>query len=180
MTVAFAGCVSGNKEKVRASTPAEIPPIDATNADIFSDIRTLENAIHEATNEFRTEEGYGPLEYNKNLAKIARNHSRNMAKEGFFAHKDHKGRHSGERADYFGYPDAAISENLFRAGIPEQIESPDRIADRTIQGWESSPSHRAGMLTTAHIVEGIGGYITAERDVFITAMYADVDGGIPS
>lgn len=179
-TVVLAGCVSGTEEEAHTSTPAEILPFHATNAGIFSDIETLERAVHEATNEFRTEQGYDPLGYNDDLAKIARNHSRNMAKEGFFAHEDHKGRHSGERAEYFGYPDTAISENLFRVGIPEQIESPNRIADRAVQGWKNSPSHRAGMLTTAHIVEGIGGYITAERDVFITAMYADFDGEIPS
>lgn len=176
--LALTGCISKGKEAT--TTSPEITPFHASHADIVSNIDTLESAVHEATNEFRDEEGYDPLGYNRDLAKIARNHSRNMAKEGYFSHVDHEGRGPGDRADYFGYPDTAISENLFRVGIPEQVESAGRVAEETVQGWKNSSSHRAGMLTTAHIVEGVGAYITEERKVFITAMFADVDGKIPS
>jgi uncharacterized protein YkwD len=178
--IALTGCTEGVDEDTPTPTPAEIPSFNATNAGIFSDIETLERAVYNMMNGFRVEEGYEPLGYNQDLAEIARYHSWNMARKDFFAHDDYKGRSGGDRADYFGYPDTAISENLFRVGIPEEVKSSKPIANKTIQGWKNSPSHRAGMLTTAHIVAGIGGYIDTNRVVFITAMYADIDGEVPT
>lgn len=180
IALSVAGCISKGEETSKAETPPEIPSFHASHSNIVSEIETLERTVHELTNKFREEEGHDFLEYNEDLAKIARNHSRNMAKKGYFAHEDHNNRGPGARADYFGYPNTAISENLFRVGIPEQVDSADRVAARAIRGWKSSSSHRAGMLTTAHIVEGVGAYITEERSVFITTMFADVDGEISS
>jgi uncharacterized protein YkwD len=181
---ALAGCLSnrndsGLNESATTPTPAEIPSFHATNAGILSNIKTLELAVHEATNEFRAEEGYGPFRYNEDLAEIARNHSRNMAKEGFFSHDDHQGRTPGERVDYFGYPDAHITENLSRiSGVPSDMNSAIDIAGAIVSGWKDSPPHRTALLETTKIVAGVGGYVTGKRVVFITAIYADVDGEI--
>lgn len=181
---ALAGCLSNrngsaSNESATTPTPAEIPSFHATNAGIFSDIETLELAVHEATNEFRAEEGHEPLQYNEDLAKIARNHSRNMAKEGFFSHDDHQGRTPGERVDYFGYPDAHITENLSRvSGIPSDMNSAMELGGAIVSGWKDSSPHRTALLETKKIVAGVGGYVTEKREVFITANYADVDGEI--
>ncbi|WP_425487441.1 CAP domain-containing protein [Natronomonas halophila] len=135
-------------------------------------------AVHEATNEFRTSEGRAPLEYNDDLAAISRNHSRNMAKNGFFDHNDHEGRSPGERADYFGYPDTAISENLYWLKIPSHWNSSDRVAERAVSSWKDSASHRSALLTESKVVAGVGAYVTEKRKVYVTAMYADRDGRI--
>lgn len=180
MTIPLAGCISDGDEAATTPTPPEIPSFHATNGGIFSDIEALERAVHEATNEFRAEEEHDPLGYNEDLAKIARYHSRNMAKEGFFAHVDHNERGGGDRADYFGYPNTAISENLLRVTLPSHWDTYEKVAVETVAGWEESQSHRAALLTTAHIVAGVGGYVTEERDMYMTMMFADVDGEIPS
>lgn len=180
VTIALPGCTSDGKQATMTPTPPEIPTFHATNSNIFSDIKTLERGIHEATNQFRIEEEQAPLGYNEDLANIARYHSRNMAKKGFFAHVDHKGRDGGDRADHFGYPDTAISENLLRVTLPPGWDTRQRVVDEVITGWKESLSHRAALLTTAHIVAGVGGYITEGRETFITMMFADVDGEITS
>lgn len=180
VTLALAGCISESDEEMVTTTPAEIPPFHATNAGILSDIETLERAVHEQTNEFRVEEGHIRFGYNEDLAKIARYHSRNMAKEGFFAHNDPEGRSSGDRVDYFGYPDASISENLARWRMPSDVASPAEIAEEIVSGWKDSPPHRSALLATTKIVAGVGSYVMKGGQMFTTALYADVDGEIPS
>jgi uncharacterized protein YkwD len=178
--VSLAGCGETTDETTSTLTPEGIPSFHATNAGVFSDISSIEIAIHEATNDFRAAEGHKLLNYNTSLAKISRNHSRNMAKEGFFDHNDHRGRSSGDRADVFGYPDASISENLYWTKMAPNWDSIDRIVKRTLSAWKNSPPHRATLLTESKIVAGVGGYVSEEHEVYITAMYADKDGEIPS
>lgn len=180
LSLALAGCTSDGDEGMLTPTPAEIPSFHATNAGILSDIKTLELAVHDRTNEFRSLKGHDALGYNEDLAKIARYHSRNMAKEDFFAHNDPEGRSSGDRVDYFGYPDASVSENLARWRMPSDAKSVNEIAEKVVSGWKDSPPHRSALLATTKTVAGVGSYVTEGSVMFTTALYADVDGKIPS
>jgi uncharacterized protein YkwD len=172
--------VSDDKKGTPTPTYPEIPSFDATHGGFYSDIEPVEKAVHEVINEFRTEKGRDSVDFNDGLARISRNHSRNMAKKDFFDHTDPKGRSPGMRADYFGYPDAAITENLYRTQTPSEGYPRQVVGDHAVSSWKDSPSHRRAMLWTGAVVVGVGAYVTEDEVILVTAMFANTDGEIPS
>jgi uncharacterized protein YkwD len=177
-TLTLAGCLSDGETETPTATYPEVPSFDATHGGFYSDIDSVEKTVHEAINEFRSEEGRDSVEFNDDLARISRNHSRNMAKEHFFDHTDHKGRSPGMRADYFGYPDANITENLYRTQTPPEGYPPRVVGERAVSSWKDSSSHRMAMLWIGAVVVGVGAYVTEGGIIFITAMFANIDGKI--
>lgn len=176
----LAGCVSNSDGGTPTETYPEIPSFDATRGGFYTEIEPIEKAIREAINEFRIEEGYSRVGPNNDLSKISRNHSRNMAKEGFFDHIDHEGRSPSARADYFGYPDASIAENLYWTQIPPEGYTHEVVGARTVSSWKDSSSHLMTMLWTGAVVVGVGAYVAESGAMFVTAMFANVDSRITS
>lgn len=172
-TLTLAGCLSDGETETPTATYPEVPSFDATHGGFYSDIDPVEKAVHKAINEFRSEEGRGSVKFNDDLARISRNHSRNMAKEDFFDHTDHKGRSPGMRADHFGYPDSDIAENLYRTQTPPGGYPPEVVGERAVSSWDGSSAHRNTMLWTGAVVVGVGAYVTKGGLIFITAMFTN-------
>jgi uncharacterized protein YkwD len=78
-----------------------------------------------------------PLAWNATLATAAQTHSRSMANNNFFDHKDRDGRTPGDRAELAGYSGLLIGEN---------IAAGQDGAHKVVEGWLASPGHCANLM----------------------------------
>ena len=123
-----------------------------------------ENEIFILVNRERSRVRLGELEWDDRLAKVARDYSRRMAREGFFGHHDPDGKTVLERADRIpGW--VRIGENLF---VCEDQPSYTAVA---IRGWLKSPTHRTNMLDRTWTATGIGIATARNGDIFITQVF---------
>jgi uncharacterized protein YkwD len=63
----------------------------------------LERKVHELTNQYRIENGLDSLLFDEQLSKVARSHSKDMAKRNYFSHHTPEGADPTDRADSYGY-----------------------------------------------------------------------------
>jgi len=78
-----------------------------------------------------------PLEWSRVLARIARAHALDMARNDFVAHAGSDGRGVDARADRAGYPWETLGENV-GAGAPD--------AARAVTHWLGSPGHCRNLM----------------------------------
>ena len=149
----------------------------------------LERKVHELTNQYRIENGLDSLLFDEQLSKVARSHSKDMAKRNYFSHHTPEGADPTDRADSYGYKCQKIIGNLIYSGIGENIlqnnlydtvwytaglptsyewNTQDEIAQSAIDGWIGSPGHRENLLTETFDRQGIGVAIAADDKVYFT------------
>jgi len=114
------------------SSPLEIPPESA--------------AMLAAVNNFRSENGVGPLVWCPNLMTSALGHSADMANRQFFDHVNPDGDDPFARMLAAGY-----GEN---GG--ENIAVGYETLDSVMEGWINSPGHRANLLEPGYVDFGEG------------------------
>ena len=95
-----------------------------------------EKAMFTLVNEERVKFGAKPLLWNENLAKIGRNHSKDMFARGYFSHYSPEGKDVGDRLDDAGIGYSAAGENLALAPT----------VSRAHTGLINSPGHRRNIL----------------------------------
>lgn len=78
-----------------------------------------------------------PLVWSDTLASAALNHSRSMANQNFFDHRDRNGGTPGDRAEIAGYTGLRIGEN---------IAAGQDTAGKVLDGWLASPGHCANLM----------------------------------
>jgi len=122
-----------------------------------------EYEIFELVNRERSRSRLSYLEWDDGLARIARNFSRQMAKEGFFSHADRQGRTVVQRADDTEW--SKIGENLFMCG------GMDNFTAFSVRGWMRSSSHRKNILDREWTDTGIGVYRTRDDKIFVTQVF---------
>jgi uncharacterized protein YkwD len=147
-----------SSEFTKNDLPAEF--VYATNLsgiakDVFQKInyqRKLKNLQH--------------LIWQKTLAEIAYDYSKQMAEENFFDHFDYDGNSIVERADDKGLNNwKKIGENLFQS---EGYKNPTDIA---VNGWLKSRSHRENIYDKDWTHTGIGVYQTRDGKTYITQVF---------
>jgi uncharacterized protein YkwD len=160
--VSLASC--GTVPKLR---PAE-PYIGALRAS------SIENQIHRLVNMERKDKNLSPLGLDKDLSRIARAHSSDMTKRGYFSHFSPDGKDFSHRYDKGGY-DCSVTrgqtiylgaENIFNI-IFTGTQSEKQIASDTVKGWMESPGHRRNILTSHWGQEGIGVSIGRDGQMII-------------
>ena len=119
------------------------------------DIKDFEKELFELTNQKRIENNVSVLDWDEELASIARGHSQDMAENDFFSHVNLNGIRSNDRAINAGYEceDEEIN-NIIYEGISENISQMGLIyqdyelddAQRIIDGLMNSTEHRDNML----------------------------------
>ena len=112
-----------------------------------------ERHIVTLTNIEREKHGVHPLLWDSELRDIARSHSRDMAENDYFAHRNKVGDRATERGVKVGYPcrkpgTIGLGENIHFGSIGEP--------EATVQSWMDSPGHRENMLDPAYDRVGIG------------------------
>ena len=121
---------------------------------VLSDVARL-------TNKERSENSLGSLKYNTVLAKAAQMKAEDMAKRGYFSHKDPTGLPPWKWLDQVGYNYTYAGENL---GL-NFIES-----NELIEAWMNSSLHRLNLLNKNYTEIGIGvasGIYDGKQAIFI-------------
>jgi uncharacterized protein YkwD len=150
-------------------------------------IPDLEARIHALINKERQKHGLSRLAWNDRLSRIAREHSRDMAKRNYFSHDSPEGHDFSHRYRQGGYSCAVKGqgviytggENIFQNNLYNSITTvngvayyewnrEEEIAETTVQGWMNSPGHRKNILTPQWGREGIGIFVAPDDKVYIT------------
>ena len=104
------------------------------------------------------------LAWDDDLAEVARNYSRRMAREGFFDHYDPNGKTVMDRASRLrGW--SSIGENLF------VCDGHTAFAATAIRGWMNSKTHRTNMLDRGWTATGIGIATARNGSIYITQVF---------
>ncbi len=106
----------------------------------------LEFAMIDLVNRERTSRGLKALEFDATLRPIARSHSEDMFKRGYFSHYSPEGENVADRADKAGIEYLVIGENLAYAPSLELAH----------KGLMNSEGHRANILSEDFGRIGIG------------------------
>ena len=125
-----------------------------------------EMEIFRLVNAERVQQRLRPLDWDGDVADLARDHSRQMARGGFFAHQDREGRTVVDRASerrLGGW--SKIGENLFMC---DEIDGFERYS---VRGWLKSPSHRKNMLDREWTTTGIGVYRSRDGRIYVTQVF---------
>lgn len=125
-----------------------------TNCSVTHDaLDSEEQAFLTLINQYRAQNGLGPLTISTNLNRAAAWMVEDMATKGYFSHTDSLGRSPYQRAIDCGYPSGA-GENL-AAG------SGWSTAQAAFDAWRNSPGHNQNMLTGYYQQIGIARYYQA-------------------
>ena len=127
------------------------------------DSSEFERRAVDLTNELRqsvaaeTGENCPVLRIVPELANAARNHSADMAEQGYFSHNSQDGRLPWDRMEAAGYTDfQSAGENIAAGYItPEEV----------VEAWFTSPGHKENMLNCNYNEIGIG-YVYDEDSTF--------------
>lgn len=88
-------------------------------------------------NALRAQHGLAPLTYSRKLERAARNHAKDMRRNGFFAHQGSDGSGVGDRLRAVGYGWCRAAENIAK-GQPS--------LPMVMSTWRESRGHRKNML----------------------------------
>lgn len=149
------------------------------------DKEEVEKLVHQKINEERKQKDLPKLDYSVKLEDIAYKHSKDMAKNNYFAHTSPSGQTMSERyeqANYICSIDTGSviqqgAENIAQTWYQEPIssrngtvlhESEEEVAEGLVTQWMNSPGHRKNILKPYWNNEGIGIYVTEDGKVFAT------------
>lgn len=125
----------------------------------------LEQQLHLEVNSFRRERHLIALERRADLDAVARTHSEDMVKRGFFAHENPDGEQWWNRMDRAGVAGYTLAgENSAQTNKSE----PNR---EVFTGWLASPPHLENLLARPFNATGIGIARHPDGRLFYTQLY---------
>jgi uncharacterized protein YkwD len=125
-----------------------------------------EYEVYQLVNRERSKARLGSLEWDDRLAKLARDYSRQMAREGFFGHYDRNGKTVTDRALSARIRDwSTIGENLFFC------EEHPYFVQTAVTGWMRSRTHRENILDRDWTTTGIGIATARDGSIFVTQVF---------
>ena len=148
----------------------------------------LENRVFQLINAERERAELKPLKRDDRLVELARQHSRDMARRGYFDHNTPEGKSPTERGRELGitcrktfgrFYTTGIAENIFQNNLYDRVifrndkptyewNSLEDIARSTVGGWMKSDGHRKVILTDRYDRAGVGVAIAPNDQVLIT------------
>ncbi len=157
-------------ERVREVARVASPPTGAryvrTSAAEVASATSEERRAFDLINAERRARGRQPLVWDGSLTNVARYHSENMARQGFFNHIDRDGSDIRERAYAHGVGGwKALGENIaYNQGYPDP-------AGFAVERWMTSSKHRENILNGEFTHAGLGVARTADGRVFFTQVF---------
>ena len=138
----------------------------AVSLPVFADASTIERTAFQKTNEARVQNGLQPLAWDPLLCKMARMHSEDMARRGYFAHETPEGLEPKDRSRALGLLHfRVLAENIaFNKGFAD----PGAFA---VERWMMSGGHRANILYIGFQSSAIGSYVAADGSVYLTQVF---------
>jgi len=134
--------------------------------------KVVEKKIWIHCNLKRKEEGLAELEWDSELANIARTHSNDMVTNNYFEHINLKGEDPTDRAKRMGFHRTKqLGDGWYTDGIAENIgkmsfgniqdigyvnNNPESIAVAQVKSFMDSPGHRANILNEQYTHLGVG------------------------
>jgi uncharacterized protein YkwD len=143
----------------------------------------LEQQISTRVNAEREANKLNPLAVDDGLSKIARDHSQDMVKRGYFNHVDPDGKAPRDRLRLAGYSCPKTSgENIFQNNLYSRVtihgnqksydwNSLNQIVESTVREWMASPGHRENILQKLYSRTGLGVALTNNGQVYITQVF---------
>jgi len=131
-------------------------------------VSEMESHMLSLVNKHRSAAGLGAVGANSALADIARAHSEDMAKRGFFSHVNPDGRDPQDRARNAGWQGGVMENIAFSSNRGDGITTTDS-ADVTLM---NSPPHRATILNTGVAQVGIGIAYDATGGIRVTQLFS--------
>lgn len=126
----------------------------------------MEQLVFQKVNEYRRSQGLTDLEWNADVADLARNHSRDMAQGTVpFGHDGFSGRVS-ELSSLFRI--SAAAENV---GLTSNLDSPARVV---VDAWIANPTHKDNIEDDFNTT-GVGVARNASSDTwYFTQLYVKI------
>ncbi|MDQ5843795.1 MAG: CAP domain-containing protein [Acidobacteriota bacterium] len=139
---------------------------DVPSSPGFDEANAVERSAFEQTNRARVANGLEPFAWDPDLCRMARVHSENMARQGFFDHETREGLHLKDRARALGIGRfRVIGENI---AYNKGYEDPGAFA---VERWMLSSGHRANILYAAFQASAIGSYVSTDGSVYLTQIF---------
>lgn len=113
----------------------------------LSDVEAVRRAVLKAVNAARAKEGLKPLKRRLQLEQVAQSYAEQMFREGFYGHDAPDGSDVRDRVHAVGYKPRRVAENLASGQIS---------VEQVMEGWLSSPGHRANILHRRLSEMGVG------------------------
>lgn len=126
----------------------------------------LERKVFALLNDQRRAQGLTELEWNDDVAAVARMHSQNMAEEKFFSHRGSDGSMVDTRADRVGLGEwRTIGENI------AYMRGYDDPAALAVEKWMESTAHRKNLLGPNWKESAVGVAITSDGTCYMTQVF---------
>ncbi len=126
----------------------------------------LERRVFDLVNKERKAKGLKALAWSEIAAKVARNHSEDMARYNFFSHVGLDGLLVDKRASLVGLVDwHSLGENI---AYCKGFEKPGEFV---VKRWMLSKGHRENILNTRWMEAGIGLAKTSEGTYYFTQVF---------
>ena len=126
----------------------------------------IEKRAFEQTNLARIKNGLPPLAWDGEVCRMARAHSENMSRRGFFSHATPEGLRLRDRARLVGIIHySVLGENI---AYNQGYEDPGAFA---VERWMLSPKHRANILSTEFRAMAIGSFVAPDGSVYLTQTF---------
>lgn len=150
-----------------APAPVAPPPRPAPAVSLPADdaLGALAQKVLAAANRERRARGLDELVWDDALADQAVQQSTNMMERGFFSHLDPVRGVLSARLNASGIRWVRCGENLFRE---RGLDDPPQAA---VEGWMTSPGHRAAILDPLFTHSGVGIAVSPDTEYFITEIF---------
>jgi uncharacterized protein YkwD len=126
----------------------------------------LERKVFGLLNTVRRSQGLEALEWNDDVAAVARLHSQNMADDKFFSHRGSDGSMVDDRADRLGLGAwRTIGENI------AYMRGYDDPAALAVEKWMESTAHRKNLLGPNWKESAVGVAITKDGTYYLTQVF---------
>ena len=142
---------TGISELIAANTQIAninlIYPGQKINIPTQDNIKAYEQEVIRLVNKERTKQGLKELQYDWELARVARYKSEDMRDQNYFSHNSPIYGSPFDMIKNFGISYKAAAENIAKGQTtPEQV----------VQSWMNSSGHRANILSTKYTHIGVG------------------------
>ncbi len=130
-----------------------------------ADLAGLERLTEREINRIRREAGLRPLRPLPALRDVARGHSEDMARRGFFDHQSPDGRSPGDRVRAGGVAFRIVAENI---GASHDLQDP---VSAIVDGWLHSPGHYENLIGSQFTHTGVGAALNGDGTVYLTQLF---------
>lgn len=128
-------------------------------------IEFLEMYCFDEVNRQRKEHGLEPLVFSGQLLDVARNYSRRMAEEGFFAHIDPQGKTASDRVRAAKLTWSAMGENLLN------IRGYINPVPPAVERWMKSEAHSRNILDPEYQYSAVGVWTASNGIIYFTQIF---------